>query len=119
MLSTLILLTCLGQLQPGGSTELELPKPHYHQLPGDPPWLVQTVQFHGHLGPSVIAGRVLAWPDFAGSGHTAISMSKSPVKARLPRRRSHASWMGFRLRLGLLSASGRSIGFRPIKSWYE
>jgi len=33
-----------------------LPEPEYHRQPSDPAWLVQVVQFHGHLGPSVVAG---------------------------------------------------------------
>jgi len=33
-----------------------LPTPHYHRQPSDPEWLAQVVQFHGHLGPSVVAG---------------------------------------------------------------
>ncbi len=33
-----------------------LPTPDYHRQSGDPEWLAQVVQFHGHLGPSVIAG---------------------------------------------------------------
>lgn len=33
-----------------------LPTPHYHRQPSDPAWLVTVVQFHGHLGPSVVAG---------------------------------------------------------------
>ena len=33
-----------------------LTQPHYHRLPSDPEWLAQVVQFHGHLGPSVVAG---------------------------------------------------------------
>ena len=33
-----------------------LPQPDYHRQPGDPDWLAQVVQFHGHLGPSVVAG---------------------------------------------------------------
>ena len=33
-----------------------LPQPHYHPQPSDPAWLASVVQFHGHLGPSVIAG---------------------------------------------------------------
>jgi formylmethanofuran dehydrogenase subunit E len=33
-----------------------LPKPHYERQPSDPAWLAQVVQFHGHLGPSVVAG---------------------------------------------------------------
>jgi len=33
-----------------------LPTPDYHRQAGDPDWLAQVVQFHGHLGPSVVAG---------------------------------------------------------------
>ncbi len=33
-----------------------LPQPHYHRQPSDPAWLATVVQFHGHLGPSVVAG---------------------------------------------------------------
>ena len=36
--------------------EDHLPRPHYRRQPSDPEWLAQVVQFHGHLGPSVIAG---------------------------------------------------------------
>jgi formylmethanofuran dehydrogenase subunit E len=34
----------------------QLPSPHYQRQPSDPEWLAQAVQFHGHLGPSAIAG---------------------------------------------------------------
>jgi enterochelin esterase-like enzyme len=33
-----------------------LPAADYHRQPTDPDWLAKVVQFHGHLGPSVIAG---------------------------------------------------------------
>lgn len=33
-----------------------LPTAEYHRQPGDPEWLAQVVQFHGHLGPAVVAG---------------------------------------------------------------
>ncbi len=33
-----------------------LPTPDYHRQPSDPDWLAQVVQFHGHLGPAVVAG---------------------------------------------------------------
>lgn len=33
-----------------------LPTPDYHRQPSDPEWLAQVVQFHGHLGPAVVAG---------------------------------------------------------------
>ncbi len=38
------------------NTTDHLPQPHYHRQPSDPPWLAAVVQFHGHLGPSVVAG---------------------------------------------------------------
>jgi len=34
----------------------QLPRPDYQRRPSDPAWLVEVVQFHGHLGPSVVAG---------------------------------------------------------------
>lgn len=33
-----------------------LPQPDYRPQPGDPMWLARVVQFHGHLGPWVVAG---------------------------------------------------------------
>jgi formylmethanofuran dehydrogenase subunit E len=33
-----------------------LPQADYRRQPGDPEWLAQVVQFHGHLGPAVLAG---------------------------------------------------------------
>jgi formylmethanofuran dehydrogenase subunit E len=34
----------------------QLPQPEYQRQPFDPPWLANVVQFHGHLGPAVVAG---------------------------------------------------------------
>jgi formylmethanofuran dehydrogenase subunit E len=34
----------------------QLPQPEYHRQPSDPSWLANVVQFHGHLGPAVVAG---------------------------------------------------------------
>jgi formylmethanofuran dehydrogenase subunit E len=36
--------------------EDRLPTPAYRRQSSDPEWLAQVVQFHGHLGPSVVAG---------------------------------------------------------------
>jgi len=33
-----------------------LPRPDYERQPSDPAWLARVVEFHGHLGPSVVAG---------------------------------------------------------------
>jgi formylmethanofuran dehydrogenase subunit E len=59
MSPALIILACLSQLAAQGASPpsaFELPKPHFVKQPGDPPWLVQVAEFHGHLGPSVVAG---------------------------------------------------------------
>jgi formylmethanofuran dehydrogenase subunit E len=59
MLPALILLTCLGHVGAEGTpppSAIVLPEPHFVAQPSDPPWLVQVAQFHGHLGPSVVAG---------------------------------------------------------------
>jgi formylmethanofuran dehydrogenase subunit E len=34
----------------------QLPKPHYQRQASDPQWMNAVIQFHGHLGPAVIAG---------------------------------------------------------------
>jgi len=36
--------------------KLGFPKPHYHAEKGDPTWLVEATQFHGHLGPAIVFG---------------------------------------------------------------
>jgi formylmethanofuran dehydrogenase subunit E len=36
--------------------EDRLPQPHFHPHTDDPAWLATLVQFHGHLGPSAVAG---------------------------------------------------------------
>lgn len=56
MVSTLMLMTCIVPLGADAAPALSLPKPHFHQQPGDPAWLVQAVQFHGHLGPNAVIG---------------------------------------------------------------
>jgi formylmethanofuran dehydrogenase subunit E len=50
---TLLLLLALPTL---ALAQDRLPQPDFHRQPGDPDWLAQVVQFHGHLGPSVVAG---------------------------------------------------------------
>ena len=37
-------------------SDSQLPQPDYQRQPSDPPWLANVVQFHGHLGPAVVAG---------------------------------------------------------------
>jgi formylmethanofuran dehydrogenase subunit E len=40
----------------GEDPPARLPAAHFHQQPTDPPWLERAVNFHGHLGPWVVAG---------------------------------------------------------------
>jgi formylmethanofuran dehydrogenase subunit E len=37
-------------------SERKLPQPRYEHRESDPVWLETVVRFHGHLGPSIIAG---------------------------------------------------------------
>jgi formylmethanofuran dehydrogenase subunit E len=39
-----------------GDARPRLPKPRYERNDADPAWLQTIVQFHGHLGPSIVAG---------------------------------------------------------------
>lgn len=58
-MSRLALSLCLfGWAAQAAAAELpaRLPQPDYHPKPTDPPWLANVVQFHGHLGPAVVAG---------------------------------------------------------------
>ena len=41
---------------PAQATPSVLPQPHFHAQASDPPWLESVARFHGHLGPSVVAG---------------------------------------------------------------
>ncbi len=52
----LVWLCGLATLSVGEEPVNRLPQPDYHRQSSDPAWLVQVVQFHGHLGPSVVAG---------------------------------------------------------------
>jgi formylmethanofuran dehydrogenase subunit E len=58
MVRYVVLVWLCGAATVCGATEPvdRLPKPDYERHPSDPVWLVQVVQFHGHLGPSVVAG---------------------------------------------------------------
>jgi formylmethanofuran dehydrogenase subunit E len=51
-----VLLAAIGTFSLAGEPMDRLPEPAYHRQPSDPGWLVRVVQFHGHLGPSVVAG---------------------------------------------------------------
>ncbi len=37
-------------------TSVRMPRPHFEPRPDDPPWLVDSVRLHGHLGPWAVAG---------------------------------------------------------------
>ena len=51
-----ITITLLLVLPSLALAEDRLPTPAYRRESSDPEWLAQVVQFHGHLGPSVVAG---------------------------------------------------------------
>jgi formylmethanofuran dehydrogenase subunit E len=51
-----LFLRALAAEKPDDTTTDRLPQPHYHRQASDPAWLTGVVQFHGHLGPSVVAG---------------------------------------------------------------
>ena len=118
MLHAMILLTCLihlGRRRASPAVDAGSSQGAFLPQPDDPPWLVQVWQFHGHLGPSVVAGTRFGLAGLATSGHAASSTSKSLAKAHLstaavvlPRRRSS-------LAPGRRSANGRSIGCRPMR----
>ena len=54
--STLSLLSWSFLAAVAAAPASELPQPDYPRQPSDPPWLASVVQFHGHLGPAVVAG---------------------------------------------------------------
>ncbi len=51
-----ILVALLAVLPAFALADNRLPTPDYHGQSSDPEWLSQVVQFHGHLGPAVVAG---------------------------------------------------------------
>ena len=52
----LLVLFGLPTMTTAADPENQLPQPEYQRQPSDPPWLANVVQFHGHLGPAVVAG---------------------------------------------------------------
>lgn len=58
MIRCVLLLVLLGlpaMTTAAGPTD-RLPQPDYQRQPTDPAWMASVVQFHGHLGPAVVAG---------------------------------------------------------------
>jgi formylmethanofuran dehydrogenase subunit E len=52
----LLVLFGLPTMTTAADPESQLPQPDYQRQPSDPTWLASVVQFHGHLGPAVVAG---------------------------------------------------------------
>ena len=52
----LLVLFGLSTMTIAADPESQLPQPEYQRQPSDPAWLASVVQFHGHLGPAVVAG---------------------------------------------------------------
>jgi formylmethanofuran dehydrogenase subunit E len=53
---SLLILFGLPTMTAAAESVDQLPQPEYHRQPSDPLWLASVVQFHGHLGPAVVAG---------------------------------------------------------------
>jgi formylmethanofuran dehydrogenase subunit E len=53
---SLVVLFALLTMTTAAESADQLPQPDYQRQPSDPPWLANVVQFHGHLGPAVVAG---------------------------------------------------------------
>ena len=95
--------------------EDRLPQPHYRPQPSDPAWLATVVQFHGHLGPSVVAGARMGMMGCGPWKPKATSMSKSLAKARSPGRPKAASSTACRWRRGYVGKTNASMGpGRPV-----
>jgi formylmethanofuran dehydrogenase subunit E len=57
MLARSVMLVLLGSVVCLAEEPMpQLPQPDYHRQAGDPDWLATVVQFHGHLGPAIVAG---------------------------------------------------------------
>ena len=55
MIRVIPLIVLLGSTAPAFAEERP-PQPQYQRQSSDPAWLATVVQFHGHLGPAVVAG---------------------------------------------------------------
>ena len=93
-----------------------LPTPDYHRQPGDPEWLAQVVQFHGHLGPSVVAGArmgMIGLRAVEAKGFFDVGVTCEGPFAKPP---NPASWTASRWRPGPRWANGRLLWCRPSRS---
>jgi len=91
---------------------VQLPKPHFHAQPGDPAWLREAVQFHGHLGPWAAAGlRMGMAARTAARAHGYFDLE---VEARGPLDRPPRSC----LLDGLQVSTGATLGKRNLR-WVE
>ncbi len=52
-----------------------LPQPRYEAQQSDPAWMEAVVRFHGHLGPSIVAGARLGMAGLA-AGHTRLASAQ-------------------------------------------
>lgn len=51
-----LLCVCVAAIALNDEQQNRLPTPRYEKKDADPIWLQTVVQFHGHLGPSIVAG---------------------------------------------------------------
>ena len=92
--------------------EDRLPHPHYQRQPSDPEWLAQAVQFHGHLGPSAIAGArigMIGLRAVEGKGYFDVEVTCEGPMAKPPQ----ACFLD-----GLQVATGATMGKRSL-NWVQ
>lgn len=88
---------------------------HYHPDPGDPPWMIEAAEFHGHIGPWVVVGAMI--------GHDALVQLGSPgqwdieVICWMPLAKQRAPFSC--ILDGLQSASGATMGKQNIRMAFD
>lgn len=92
--------------------EDRLPTPDYHPQPSDPQWLAQVVQFHGHLGPAVVAGARLGMAGLravGAKGYFDVEVTCEGPMAKPPQ----ACFLD-----GIQAATGATLGKRTL-TWVQ
>ena len=88
-----------------------LPQPHYKPQSSDPAWLASVVQFHGHLGPSVVAGARMGMIGLRGRGQRIFRCGSD---LRRPTRQAAAVLLSQRREV----ATGATLGKRNLQ-WVQ
>ncbi len=88
--------------------EDRLPTPDYQRQPSDPEWLAQVVHFHGHLGPTVVAGArmgMIGLRSVRAKGHFDVEVTCEGPMARPPQ----SCFLD-----GIQAATGATLGKRTL-----